>query len=255
MRRLFIVILFFVFTLCPAPARADDGVVVASGAMGWRPYLMLDPTNGKVTGVLHDILQQACDNLGLSLVFADYPWKRALDNLQHGDVDVLCGIYWTEGRSKTFRFSSPVFKDEIRIFVTEPFEIDSLDDLKGKKGDRPLGGSYGDDFDEYARKNLDLTQVTTKELSFSRLQRGFTEYYVCALADCMHYLKTQGLTEEIRPLPYVVAENSVYFAFSRSSKNPQRDTALIEELERLRKDGTVDEILYSYCPTLSPSTP
>lgn len=236
----------------PFLARAEGGVVVASGAMGWRPYLMQDARTGEVSGVLHDVLARACENLGYEMIFAEYPWKRALDNLLHGDVDVICGIYKTKNRVERFRYSGPVFKDEIRVFVTDPFPMEGLEDLVGKEGDRPLGGSYGDRFDSYARRHLYITEVTTKELSFSRLLRGHIDYYVCAYADCMHYITQEGLEDRVQALPYVISTNEVYFAFSRKSAHPERDAKIIAELERLRQDGTVDAIFRSYCSTVTP---
>lgn len=220
--------------------------IIASGAIGWNPYLMRSPDTREYSGVLHDALLIAAQRIGATVKFVDFPWKRAVENMEHGDVDVICGMYWTKERAQKYNYSAPVLQDDIVVFATRRFEIDSLEDLVGKRGDRPLGGSYGDKFDSFARKHLAITQIPGKELSFQRLLRGHTDYCVLAQADGMYYLKQQGLTDKVHVLPYVISTNDVHYVFSKNTKKAHLLTMLFAELDRLREDGTIRKLLKSY---------
>ena len=52
-------------------------------------------------------------------------------------------------------------KDKHKTMTEQVYE--KLEDLIGLRGGTPFGGSYGDNFDSFAKKNLNLKQLYFQE--------------------------------------------------------------------------------------------
>lgn len=233
------------WVLCSSgTAMAQATPLFASGAVGWRPYVMNDPEIGRLTGVFMDLLEMVSHETGLDIRFRDLSWKRALQQLKQGDLDIICGMYRTSEREAVYRFSPPLFRDEVRIFTARPLQVDSLDDLVGLQGDIPLGARYGEPFDSYAKQKLRLDRVSDKRYSFGKLMHERTDYVISAYADGVLELALMGLSDAIRPLPFVVAVNDVYWAYPLSRGRQQDYDRVDAVLRRLVANGTVER-LYS----------
>jgi len=233
--------------LLAPPALGDDKpVLIVSGSHDWAPYLMIDPTTGQSRGALHDVLVEACRAAGADCLFVDYPWKRVLDYLDHGDIDVSCGIYSTVKRRGQYIFSPPIYTDEVRVFSAKPLVVNDIKDLRGLRGDAQLGASFGDAADAYISQHLDVARWTDKERPLLRLLRGDTEYVICPHRDCMEIVRHKGWEDRIRALPHVLATNDVHIAFSRHSRHADLIPAINRELGRLVKNGRARELLEPY---------
>lgn len=234
--------------LLPAPAAvAECEELEASGGYGWRPYLMLRP-DGEVYGVFVDVLKYAAAEMNLEVKFINVPWKRGLEMARRGKLDVITGIYKNQQRTEVFDFSVPLASDEIRIFIKKGHldDIHSLQDLVGKKGDKPLGSSYGEAFDSFAAKYLTLNEIRGKEPALRKLLLGRSDYYISSYADGMLSLKELGLQGQIVPLIFVVVQNDVYFALSRNSACAHRNDELKAILKQMKESGRIGDMLHKY---------
>lgn len=227
-------------------AMAESQVLLVSGSHDWVPYLMVDPTTGRARGALYDVLIEACRAVGAECLFLDYPWKRVLDYLDYGDIDICCGIYPTVSRQGQYIFSAPIYQDEVRVLTAKPMAIDSFDDLKGLRGDALLGASYGDVADARIDLYLDVVRWTDKTQSLLRLIRGDSDYMICPQRDCLGAAQSMHLRDKVRIQPLVLSEMDVHIAFSRHSKHPEILEAVNRELDRMIASGRVREILQPY---------
>lgn len=234
-----------------APALASSKVdstnitpLLVSGLSQYSPNLMVDAM-GNPSGVMWDILATAARRIGMRLQYIEYPWKRALLELEKGNIDIICGAYWTQGRAKKFDYSPAVALDQARLFVRKPFPVSSIADLKGKRGDMLLGASFGEAFDR-AKSELNLTAINDKKNALFRLQRGFSDYFICAYDSCIYYIHQLNLGDSITTLPFVLSKNRVYYAYSKASIKKGWQKKLNGELQRMLNNGDVDRIRHMY---------
>lgn len=69
----------------------DEGV--------WSPWTINDKKAGKISGVLVEMFNKACEELDLTCTIKAVPWKRAKDNLKKGKASGLLGGSYSEGRA------------------------------------------------------------------------------------------------------------------------------------------------------------
>lgn len=233
------------------PARANEPVtLIAAGSYRWLPHFHLDHETGKISGGMYDILKEACRRSNTQVVFTALPWLRVLDNARHGEIDVVCGLFKTDERSKYLTFSPPLRNEEIRVFATGDLNINSYDDLIGLRGTAVRGTSYGKQFDDFAARtpHLHLTRVTDSSSFFKRLLSGATDYVICPNDDCKSELKRLGLQFKIIPLPFVIGHSDIHIAFSKKSKHADAIKRLMKAIEEMKADGTIDAIYRWYMP-------
>ena len=64
----------------------------------WPPYMgprLIDK------GFLPEVLVEAFDQFGYTVTVVFRPWARALNDVKKGEMDILCGAYYTEERTET----------------------------------------------------------------------------------------------------------------------------------------------------------
>lgn len=88
-------------------AQAQPVREVEFGTQLFPPYVVAQP-QGQPAGPLVDVLNAACRNLGWSCRARIYPWRRAGDLLDRGEVDGLFPVLDTPARRASMRLSVPV---------------------------------------------------------------------------------------------------------------------------------------------------
>ncbi len=69
------------------------------------PYEYMDKDKAK--GINIYLITQVCKQMGISPVFYELPWKRALRNVQTGDADAVFSLFKTDERENIFIFQKP----------------------------------------------------------------------------------------------------------------------------------------------------
>ena len=243
----FLIYLFLSINLVAAQSSGCNQLKV-SGAVGWYPLLMKSDYDNGYRGVGYDLAVEIARELKIPLIFKVLPWKRALRQLELGTLDIILGLYKTKPRSIKYLFSPVLINNEIKVFVLKEkiFELNSYENLIGRRGDMPNGGSFGDAFDDFAHQHLQLSKMRGKKEKIKRLLRGVSDYFVSDYFDAMRLLDTEKLTQRIVALPYIIASNPVHFAISRNSACTVQAQRVFALLNRFKKDGTLAEIIKRY---------
>ncbi|MCL9781511.1 transporter substrate-binding domain-containing protein [Vibrio sp. S4M6] len=222
--------------------------IKVSGSTGWHPLLIQDETTGEISGLAYDIMSTVSRQVSTPFEFLPRPWKRALLNLQQGRIDIILGIYWTKQRAQTYNYSSPIFQNEARVWVLKDktFTFEKLADLIGKRGDIPLGGSFGEEFDHYAEQHLSLREIGKKNEHIARLLINRSDFFISDYYDTLPVLREMGVENKVVPLDMPVSTTQVYFAFSRSSPCAYLAADINNAIERLRNEGTLKKLINKY---------
>jgi len=225
-------------------------VMNVGGADEWFPVSYINIKNQNPEGIAYDFAKIVGEKLGvLTEIDAITPWKRMLHYLKQGDIDMAAALYWTRERSELYQYTDPYLINEARIFVKagREFIFKKFEDLIGRTGGIPTGGSFGESFDRFAKEyELNLIGVGSKDQLAKMLMQERTDYFIQDYLDGMMYLKKNELQNKISVLPNPVSITNVYFAISRQSPCLQYVFQINEIIKESKQNGVLQSIIGKY---------
>ncbi|MCP3926409.1 MAG: amino acid ABC transporter substrate-binding protein [Desulfobacterales bacterium] len=225
-------------------------VLRVAGANGWLPMSFTDPSTGKPVGVAYDFARLVGKKLKRAVVIRnELPFRRILKYLEDGELDICVSLYWNEERAAKYLFTEPYFVNQTRVWVVKgkEFPFKTFDDLIGRVGGIPAGGSLGAKFDAFAKAhNLKLEEVKTKKQRFFKMLRGRTDYLLQDYYDGLTFLKHHGLQDQFVALDRPLSENKVYFAVSRKSPCADLLPQINYIIKKAKQDGIIQALIKKY---------
>lgn len=134
-------------SLCPAEPFVHKLRVGGDG--DYPPYSFLD-AQGKPVGVSVDLFRAVASAMGLQDDIALGPWAEVRPQIEHGQLDVVIGMYRSPEREQSVDFSLPYVIVSHAIFVRRGSSIQSLADLEG----RTVLIQTGDIMDDFAGRSV-----------------------------------------------------------------------------------------------------
>ena len=119
------------------------GTLVIATEGCWSPWTYHDE-NDVLTGFDIEIGALIAEGLGVKADFQEVPWESILVGVETGTFDIACnGVGYTEERAEKFFFSTPyVYTEAVLVVRKDNEDIQSLDDLKGKKTSNSPNSTY-----------------------------------------------------------------------------------------------------------------
>ena len=222
-----------------------------NGTNNWFPVIMRSEDTKSFYGILPDLAETISAETGIPVAIQpQVPWKHLFLQLDQGELDVIMGVYWTSERASKYHYSKPVLQDEVAIFVRKgrEFPVNRLDDLIGRVGLRPQGGSYGESFDSFARDHLIFRHVPSSDVNqiMRMLANDAADYAVLGRYDGLEDIRDGGFQSVITDLPWPVTSNGVHYLFGANSGCAD----MVHEFDRLigemLKNGTIRAIEEKY---------
>jgi diguanylate cyclase len=152
--------------------------------VGFDPFAGMDSFEyrGNRTGLLHDLLKDMQDQLGLRVVPAQVKgWDDAYSRFVEHDIDILYGANPTPERERIMRFTRPVWKYPYTVFARKDTSVQTLGDLDGKRV-----GFIRNDFVikqlplEFPNIHLLPSEFDEQEAGLNALERGDLDGFVTA---------------------------------------------------------------------------
>lgn len=225
-------------------------ILRVGGSNRWYPVSYINHETQEPEGIANDLIKLVGKKLGIPVMHnVEFPWNRTLYYLKHGRLDMISAIYWTKEREKWFQYTVPYIANNARVFVVKgkEFPFEQLEDLVGRTGIIPLGGSFGNEFDTFAKEHkLQLEHVNSKEQIIRMTITGRADYFILDYLDASIYLKQQGLQEQFVALPYTFSTTNVHFAVSRQSPCIQLTLQIDDIISKAKQDGTLHKIVEKY---------
>ncbi|MDQ3957840.1 MAG: transporter substrate-binding domain-containing protein [Actinomycetota bacterium] len=121
----------------------ERGKLIAGVKYDVPPFGFDNPQTGEVEGFDVDIAQEIADRLGVDLDAIEAISDNRIPFLKDGTVDIIASTMTiTTDRDVEIDFSEPYYIANGRILVPEGSDIQSEDDLDGKKVCTALGSTY-----------------------------------------------------------------------------------------------------------------
>jgi polar amino acid transport system substrate-binding protein len=231
--------------ICVPPVYGAD-ILEISGLPNYPPVLW--EAKGTLMGVGAELAGTICAELEVSFKFKPLPWARALSEAEQGKIDMIAGAYFKKDREVYMDYSIPFMKDPGAVFVRtgHAFDFKDLKDLKGRKGVTMLGYSWGEAFDQYAEKHLDMTTVTKPLQALKMLERGRVDYFVYGLYSGEFVATKTGMANQVEALPHFVSEENLYLTFSKKSTFRHLLPRANDIIKRLKAQGVIDGWVEQY---------
>jgi len=250
------ILIFFSLMLAVSNFSFATEKVIVSGHSARAPF---DWQEGdKLVGACIEIISLIFQDLGVE-VESKYsgPWARTLKNLEHGKIDIMCGLYITDERKRFAEFTEPFSKDPVTLFVwhDRSFPFQQWSDLEGKIFGDIIGASRGKKFDEWRSEHATTQYVTSHKQNIKKLERGRIDCFVTSYYLGLMQIKKLGYEEKIVPLDTPISIKNLRYGISRKSSAIEYLPQINARITQLREDGTIDFIIkkhleYSVFPKL-----
>ncbi len=247
---LFLVMLqTFIFT-CSANA-TDNGTIVVGGNKAYPPYEFLDKT-GNPTGFNVELTKAIADAMGMKVKIKLESWTNIRSKLDNGEIDVLQGLSFSEGRAKTLIFSTPHSIANHSVFARKDSpKIKRMEDLKGKE---IVFHNRGYVHDYLTELKLDAKFILTDTQSESLLliANGKHDYTIIASLPAAYLLNEYKLTNIV-----TMAKNiaSVKYSYAALKENEDIIDKFNEGLAIIKQSGQFQAIYDKWLGVLEPPQP
>ncbi|WP_419902296.1 substrate-binding periplasmic protein [Kiloniella sp.] len=224
-----------------------------NGINNWYPFSYRN-AEGELTGIVVDGAHEAVKRIGLTIeIEPDKPWKRIMYDLEQGKVDMVLGAYWNSERAEKYHYSEQLGTDELRVFVKEDkqFSLNSNEDLIGRSGMRILGGSLGDEFDNFAKKHLNFIEVPKSDTIVLMLQNDRADYGVLGYVEGLLHVQGLNLKGKIVPLALPILSNSMHVLINKKAYCADKVKAMNTAIVEMQNDGTLDKIIAHHLSQIS----
>lgn len=251
-------LLLLLLLVAPLTSPADTSRCLLLGMDEWPPYEFT--ANGHPLGLATDIMLHILDQMDLCVESVHtFPWKRGLQRLREGDLDILFSADYRPERLEWAIYPEESLVDSgwvlyVRSDRKDLQQATSLSDLHGKTLGTVRGYAYPPDLLQFLDSQAFPDAVASDELNFRRLELGRIDALVCDRYNGAYLVDQLGLTNTVRVLPQEIASSSLYPLFSRKTFSPEEVSNFSEMLRIFKKDPAYQEYMQRWLPK-NPSIP
>lgn len=209
----------------------------------WSPWTYHDES-GELVGYDTEVGMAIAEKLGVEAEFVEGEWDGLFAGLDIGRYDMIInGVDITEDRMAKYDFSTPYAYIRTALVVAEGNEeIQSFEDLKGKKTSNSLGSTYADLAADYGAtvENVDTLSETIEMVTSGRVDATLNA--VDSFGDYLREhpdapIEIVALTEEA---------NKVAIPMQKGDKTKTLREAVDKALNELAADGTLSALANKY---------
>ncbi len=213
MRYLLSLLVVFSFSVSAMAQTLTVGLSTAD----YPPYYFVGEKG--LEGAAVNIAEDIAKELGYTLSYKRYPWKRVQLNLQTGDVDMVLVYFKTPERAKDVVYTDkPHVSEKASLFVSSNMDITFKGDLGALSGYQFFGVRgyfYGDQYAALAENHKG--EVSDESELVRRVANPNFELIGVGNQPAIEfYARQQGLESKLKFLTPAIFEGYNYFAFSRA---------------------------------------
>lgn len=251
-----LLLIFVVFTPLLAIGQIKVVYEFAKNEGEYPPFQYSD-SNNNIIGFNSDLIEEIFKSLDESVIQQkdSAPWKRQIENIKSGQLDILMDASKTTERAKFSNFSIPYRKEFIILIVrkneSSKFKINKIEDIISsdlKKLGVQQGYYYGNEFKLLLKNKIFKQKLTvvrnSRQLHEMLIKKRIDGYFygrenfqLKSQSDSSHFKKT-----EQHPLPQI-ATGEIFFMFSKKTIPTKFIQKFNHSLQKLLLDGKVDRIL------------
>lgn len=200
---------------------ADCATLRAYGNPEYPPYLWRSSRDpNALVGANADYLDQIANDTKIR-VRMQYggTWARVQEEARYGRVDLVAGAFLTEERKKYLHYIEPALANTRTLLWVrdkEPLSYAKWSDLKRLRGITVINNSFGQKFDIYAKKNLNIEAVASLRQAFEMLRNGRVRYLIYEEWPAQAYVQRHKI-KNVKALEPAVVEEPLFLAMAKKS--------------------------------------
>ena len=220
----------------------ERGTLIIATEGNWSPWTYHD-VNGVLTGFDIEIGNLIAEGLGLKAEFKEVPWESILVGVETGTFDIACnGVGYTAERAEKFLFTDPyVYTEAVLVVRKDNKDIESLEDLKGKKTSNSPNSTYAQ---RAEAMGATVVYVDTLGETMMMVEDGRVDATINAKGSVDDYLKEHP-NARIK-IVQTVAGEPVAYPIRKTAENEELLKKINKILEGLREDGTLSKLSVKY---------
>jgi polar amino acid transport system substrate-binding protein len=203
---------------------------------------------GKIDGALIRVIDKFAQTAGLGVTMVPAEsWSQAQQLTATGQADLIIGLYRSPQRDQDLVFvNRPLAADPVGVFVrrADAGLIDTLADLKSRKGVAAAGESFGPEIDERLKQELSVSRSATFAEAVALLSEGRADYVLSGLYPGLAHLRQLGNGHGLSlTQASLIPSQSLYVAFSRNSPCLGLAASLDAAIEKMTGRGDMDGLV------------
>lgn len=200
-------------------------------------------------GLGPEIVETIFSELGIKTEQQIFPWQRVFETARQGKIDVIACLYFTENRDQFLTYSDIPYSQSRTVIITRKgheFPFNQWEDLIGLEGGIVLGDSWGEQFDSYIAKHLNVSKVYNYKQNFLKLLNGRIDYVIATENNARILAAQFNLSQQLSVLPTPINTENDYVAFSSSSPFIKYLPQFNAKLKQMVQSGEVDRLKEKY---------
>ena len=248
MKKYLLLALLITFT---SSAHKKDLADYAVGWELWYPY-QYHNKDQQLVGLDFDIFNAIITEADLHVSFTELPWKRHLQYIKTGQMDMAMGSSYTPDREKTAYFSIPYRTETVNLFVrtgtVDKIKINTLSDLTntgyliGMEG----GYFYGEEFQQLMTTKefqMHINDVIDLEQNVGMLLKGHIDGFLVDPVTMKAFEEKYALDNEFEVHPLKIYQDNIHIMLSRKSCKVDVLNKINKAITKLKDNGTMTEII------------
>ncbi|MEH6462244.1 substrate-binding periplasmic protein [Chitinimonas sp. JJ19] len=238
--------------LAAMPALAADEPckqLLISGNPEYPPYLWRDPADeSRLIGANAEMMQLLSKEIGVpvSVKYAG-PWGRVQEETRYGRVDMIAGAFFTLPRLEYMDYFQPPIATTRTVIWTQDakgIKYRKWSDLSRLKGITVINNSFGEAFDSYAKKHLDIYKVASVESALKMLGLGRADYVIYEEAPGLAYAAKLGV-RGLKAATVPITNEDLFLTLSHKSacNTGEMRGRIARAMHKLAQDKVMEELL------------
>lgn len=213
----------------------SKGVLTVGNSPDYPPFESIGDAGERV-GFDIDLLHAIAKEMGVEVRWVTMEFAAIVTAVQSGQVDAgMSGFSITPERAKQVSFSAPYFASG-QVIVTRPdSDIDSADDLTGKKIAVQLGTTGEQQADKI--EGAEVIKPESYNIAFMMLHNRAADAVIADLSVADEFMKRGTFRRAGEPLSFEE------FALISRKGNDSLLAAINKALEAIKADGTYDALV------------
>ena len=218
--------------------------LTATGNSEYPPFLWRDsPNSTELYGVNRLIIDELSRRIKIPIKLIHVgPWSRAQSEVKSGRVDLMAGAFYTNERADYMDYFTPVLLHTTSVVwqsKDKSFPYNEKEDLEGKWGVTVINNSFGQEFDQYAQRNLNILEVASLSQALRMLAADRVDYVLYEKSPAQAYATMLGLDKSVISVSPYISREGLYLTMSKKSPCNTDNVKLkiAVALQAMKQDG------------------
>jgi polar amino acid transport system substrate-binding protein len=244
-------ILLVLLLIVNSPAHTAPSRDYAVGWELWYPYQYHNKKQ-ELVGLDFDIFNAIIKETNFKVTFTELPWKRHLQYIKTGKMDMAMGASYTLEREESAYFSLPYRLEKVNLFVkkgmADKIKLETLGDLASSNYMIGVEGGYfyGEEFQKLITTkdfHSHINNVIDLEQNVALLLKGHIDGFLVDPVTMKVFSEKYFLQDEFEMHSLKIYQDNIHIMLSRESCTLETLNLINKAITKLEQSGEIAKII------------